>query len=347
VAESSWPTPDNGRTVDDASYEKLAIGYGPAAGVVGDFTSPQLVYGDSSGMQVKIAADRYAYVRGHTWWSGSTIFTQAIAANSSGSTRTDLIVLRLSRTTWNVNLTVIQGTPGSGAPAPVQSLTTTGSFDLPLATVTVASGASTIAAGNVTYVGMHLTPDGSGLRAPSYASLSYAPLKTEGQLVNVADGNIYRYHNTAWIQQNPIYVKKPGATSRTNQTTAVADPDLTVTLPANQQYVFFADLVYSGAVDMKGGFVVPTNGMWYGTIRAQGTPVTNTAGSIVTDAQTNGSFTYTFGNLGTGTNLTAFCFGMVLSGDGGTFSFAWAQTSSSGTANTVRGNSIMCFIPVS
>jgi hypothetical protein len=349
VAESSWPSPDNGRTIDDASYEKLAIGYGAAAGVIGDFTNPQLVYGDASGMQVKIAADRYAIVRGHTWWSGSTIFTQAIAANSSGSTRTDLIVLRLSRTTWNVNLTVIQGTPGSGVPTSLQDLSTTGSYDLPLATVTVASGASSISAANVTYVGMHLTPDGSGLRSPSYAALSYVAQKTEGQVVDVADGNIYRYHNSAWGQVNTIWVRKITGTARTSTTTVTIDPDMKVTLPPNQTYIFMANLVYSSgaSIDMRGGFAVPNNGLWYGTIRAQGPGASSAIGPIVTDAQTNGSFAYGFGGAGTGLNLTGFVFGIALSGDGGTFSFNWAQSTSSSTATTLRGNSLMVFIPIS
>jgi hypothetical protein len=198
VAESSWPSPSNGRVIDDSSYEKVALSYGPDGGIVGDFTSPQLVSGDSSGMQVKVAADRYALVRGHEWWSGSTIFTKAIGANASGSTRTDLVVLRLSRTTWDVTVTVIAGTPGSGAPAPVQNLGTTGSFDLPLATVTVASGASTVSAGNVTYVAPHLTPDGSGYRTPTVASLAYIPNKMAGMNVTLPDGSTYRYHASAW-----------------------------------------------------------------------------------------------------------------------------------------------------
>lgn len=198
MAESSWPSPDNSRVVDDASYEKLAFSYGPAAGVVGDFTSPQLVYGDSSGMQVKVGADRYALVRGHEWWSGSTIFTLAIGSNSSGQTRTDLVVLRLSRTTWDVNAIVIAGTPGSGAPSPVQGVGTTGSFDLPIATVTVASGAATVSAANVTYVAPHLGSDGSGYWSPTVAALAYIPIKVAGMDVKLPDGSTFRYHGGAW-----------------------------------------------------------------------------------------------------------------------------------------------------
>ncbi len=199
MAESSWPSPSNGRVVDDAQYEKLGLSFGPNAGVVGDFTSPQLVYGDSTGMQVKVAADRYALVRGHEWWSGASIFTKSIGANSSGSTRTDLVVLRLSRTTWDVTCVVVAGTPGAGAPAATQNAGTTGSWDLPLATVTVVNNASTISAANVTYVGAHLTTDGAGYRVPSVAALAYVPDKYAGMQAVLSDGTAYRYESSVWV----------------------------------------------------------------------------------------------------------------------------------------------------
>jgi hypothetical protein len=199
VAESSWPSPSNSRLVGDDQYEKVALSYGPTGGVVGGFTSPQLVYGDSTGMQVKVAADRYALVRGHEWWSGSTIFTAAIGANASGSTRIDLVVLRLSRTTWDVNLTVIAGTPGSGAPSPVQNVGTTGSFDLPLALVTVASGASTVSAANVNYIATHLLADGGGYLVPSAAALAYVPVPGVGQQATTTDGFRYAHDGSSFL----------------------------------------------------------------------------------------------------------------------------------------------------
>lgn len=198
MAESSWPSPSNGRVVDDAGWEKMGIHLGPSGGVYGDFTSPQLIYGDSSGRQVKIAADRYALVRGHIWYSGSSIVTKSIGANSSGSTRIDLVVLRLSRTTWDVTCEVVAGTPGGGAPAPTQNTGTTGTFELPLATVTVANGASSISAANVTYVGPHLNGDGS-LLVPSVAALAYVPSPLAGQRATVTGSNIARaYTGSAW-----------------------------------------------------------------------------------------------------------------------------------------------------
>lgn len=171
---------------------------GPYAGVMGDFTSPQLIYGDSSGRQIKVAADRYALVRGHIWWSGSSIVTVPIAANSSGSTRIDLIVLRLSRTTWDVTLTVIQGTPGAGNPSGTQNTGTTGVWDLSLALVTVTNGAATITAGNVQYIGPHLDPAGGRVRVPS-ASYPWATspwgVVLGGELLD-ATGAIVRWNGS-------------------------------------------------------------------------------------------------------------------------------------------------------
>lgn len=193
MAESSWPSPSNGRVVDDVQFEKFGISLGPYNGVHGDFTSPQMIYGDSSGRQFKVAADRYALVRGHVWWSGSSIITVPIAANASGSTRVDLVVLRLSRTTWDVNLTVIQGTPGAGAPTSQTQGGTTGAWDLTLALVTVASGASTISAGNVQYVAAHLDPGGGRLRVPS-ATYPWSVWSTfPGSEVLDANGTLIRW----------------------------------------------------------------------------------------------------------------------------------------------------------
>lgn len=217
MAESSWPSPSNGRVVDDPSFEKLGIQLGPSGGVYGDYTNPQLVYADSTGLQVKIGADRYALVRGHVWWSGSSIFTKTIASNSSGSTRIDLVVLRLSRTTWDVNVAIVQGTPGAGAPSSTKDLGTTGVWELVLAQVTVASGASTITAGNVNYVATHLGTNGQ-MRAPSVAALTYVPQPFSGMTVAMdasADNYTRNAANNAWVLSDQI-----GATSFTPSLTA-------------------------------------------------------------------------------------------------------------------------------
>lgn len=252
MAESSWPSPANGRVVDDVQYEKLGLGLGPVAGVVGAFTSPQLVYGDSSGMQIKVAADRYAHVSGHAWWSGSSIFTKAIGSNASGSTRTDLVVARLSRTTWDVTTVVIPGTPGAGAPAPTQNTGTTGSYDLPLATVTVASGAATISAGNVTYVASHLMSDGSGLAVPSTAALTHVPAKFTGMRVyDAGTRQLVMYDGSAW-QSTGVADRGYYPSQQWNDSTTIAPISSTTYIP--------------GSPVVGGTFVAPPSGAVWATI---------------------------------------------------------------------------------
>lgn len=65
-----------------------------------------------------------------------------IAANASGSTRIDIIVLESDYTAQTVRIDVVQGTPGAGLPALTQSAGTI--WQIPLAYLTLASGYVTI-----------------------------------------------------------------------------------------------------------------------------------------------------------------------------------------------------------
>jgi hypothetical protein len=285
VAESSWPSPSNGRVVDDTQYEKLGITTGPSAGVYGDYTSPQLVYGDSSGLQVKVAADRYALVRGHVWWSGSTILTKAIASNSSGSTRVDLVVLQLSRTTWDVTVTIVQGTPGAGAPAATLNTGTTGVFQLVLAQVSVANSASTITAGNVTYVATHIGPGGQ-LRVPSATALASVPLPHPGmQAVLDTTADIYTRNaaNSAWVigQQVAMTSFTPTLTA------ATTNPALGTGGSVTAEYAIFNGKL----CNFRGAFLFGSSGATFGLgqylvnlpvqANALGSSTVNSVGSIL------------------------------------------------------------------
>lgn len=157
MAESSWPSPTyNTGAVTNAEYERLHTHEG--AGLLGYYGDTPLIFADSSGLLIKVRADRRAYIRGYTWYSGTGDVSVAISSNASGSTRVDRIVLRLDRSTWNVRIAVITGTPGGGAPAWTQSLGTSGLFEISLALVTVVNGASTIAAADVVFHGMFYAP---------------------------------------------------------------------------------------------------------------------------------------------------------------------------------------------
>lgn len=145
MAEFSYPSPShNSRAVDEAEYENITRSQG--VGLYGVPADPVLIFGDSSGMQVKVRADRSGRIRGFTWESGSSTFTKAIGANGAGSARIDLVVLRLTRATWNVTVEVVAGTAGNPAPVPTIDGT---KYEIPLAEVTVPPAAATITAANV------------------------------------------------------------------------------------------------------------------------------------------------------------------------------------------------------
>ncbi|MDX3405163.1 tail fiber domain-containing protein [Streptomyces sp. ME02-6977A] len=140
---SSYPF--DGQAVSEGQYSylfrELASHSGIADAVGGTGFN---VYGDSSGMQVKVNAG-FAIVRGHAVQSTATE-TVTIAA-ASAATRYDRVVLRLDPTANKISIAVVQGTSGGGVPALTQ--TDTGIYEFPLATVTVPIGSATVSAGNV------------------------------------------------------------------------------------------------------------------------------------------------------------------------------------------------------
>lgn len=156
MAEYTWPSPGyNSRAVTDREYEELVSAYA-GDGLVGDTADSAPIYADGSGMLVKVRANKRALVRAHMWASGTTDYTKTVTANASGALRQDLVVLRLTRATWAVTVEVKAGTPGAGLPALQQDLANSGFFEIPIAVVQVASGAASIAAGDVTPVGWYL-----------------------------------------------------------------------------------------------------------------------------------------------------------------------------------------------
>jgi hypothetical protein len=144
VAQQSWPSPaHNSRAVTDSEYEVLTA-RSVYSGVVGH---PQdaAVVSAGTGLTVVVRNNVYGNVRGFAWYSGTTDETLPIAANSSGSTRIDRVVLRLDRSNWTVRPAVKPGTPGSGTPP---SLTTdgigVGVYEITLARVIVPTGATSV-----------------------------------------------------------------------------------------------------------------------------------------------------------------------------------------------------------
>ncbi len=167
MSDDSWPSPAHSSgAVTTAEYEQKFAPVLPE-GIVGLHSDTAAVYGDSSGRQVKVRANRWGMVRGFEWYSGTVDFTVAIAANSSGSTRIDRIVLRIDRgDNFKVRVAVRQGTAGAGLPALVQnvgsSYLNSGTYEIALAHVTVVNGASSISASDVVYVAPLIQSNNSG-----------------------------------------------------------------------------------------------------------------------------------------------------------------------------------------
>lgn len=81
-----------------------------------------------------------------SYWGQTTNWLQlGVAANSSGSTRYDLVVARVDWVLNKVMVEIVQGTSG-GPPAPTRD---TSKWEIPLAVIVVANGAVTISAANI------------------------------------------------------------------------------------------------------------------------------------------------------------------------------------------------------
>lgn len=190
MASSTWPdgTP---RTVDDNEYELLGSAWS-TDGIVGSSSDAPIVYADSSGMLVKVRAQKNAVVHGHGWYSGTTDITKTISANASGQPRIDLVVLGLDRATQLVTEYVKTGTPAANPQPPtlLRDPIGTGKWEIPLARVTVASGAATIGPGSVNVVAPYVGP--GHLIMPSRDSLDQIWTPTPGTTAVVGD-DLYLY----------------------------------------------------------------------------------------------------------------------------------------------------------
>lgn len=161
MAETSYPSPNhNSRNVTDGEYETISAFNGDG---VHALPSDGAVVVAGTGMQVLVKAGTVATVRGHAWEAGPTDVALTVSANSSGSTRYDVVVLRLDRSTWDVTAQIVEGTPGSGYPSLSADTGDTGAYDVSLALLTVPSGASVPTVSRATrYAPSGITPANSG-----------------------------------------------------------------------------------------------------------------------------------------------------------------------------------------
>lgn len=226
MAYDSWPSPaHNSGAVTEPEYESLLVPY-TGSGVYGTATDTAVVYGDSSGRQVKVRANKYGLIRGFFWTTGTSETIESIAANSSGSTRTDLVVMRLDRSTWTARPAIKQGTPGAGAPALTQTFGASGLYEMVLAVVTVTNGAATITAGNVVARDVYLErPPLAG----SYANMQALTGMMVGQEFRVYDSTSptvvsFWWNGTIWSPTQTVLCQLRQASGQVianNTTTAL------------------------------------------------------------------------------------------------------------------------------
>jgi hypothetical protein len=160
--------------VTDLEYEKMAARFSDN-GIYGTPDDPAVVTA-GVGLNVLIRAGVYGSVRGHAWASGTDGDTLPVAANTSGQTRIDRVVLRLTRSDWRVRAVVKQGTPGAGVPSLSQSTGDTGTFEIPLAEVRILNGAGSVTVTRKElYVGSRARPCTASTRnpAPMVSEINY------------------------------------------------------------------------------------------------------------------------------------------------------------------------------
>lgn len=203
MASTSWPNDTNSRQVTQVEYEGLVSGYAYDGFTNGVPTDSTPCYADgASGMVVKMRAGKTAEIRGHGYAVGDTDVSITVPANASGSTRIDRVVLELDRSgtgQWNVTEKLVQGTPGSGQPpALTQQATDTGKWQMPVAQVTVANGASAISPANVENESWYVSPTGmiTCTRIPQAL-----PVRFGLQVMESDTGRLFVGTNSAWKPQ--------------------------------------------------------------------------------------------------------------------------------------------------
>lgn len=146
MALSSYPF-ENTNTTED-QYTLLFRNF-VDSGIVGDYGDSQYaVTTDGSGLDVQVAAG-YAILRGHAVNNDGPV-TVTLDAADTANPRIDTIVLRLDPVANGINLVVLKGNPSATPTSPAYARTSTGLWDLPLASIQVAANALNVVTENIT-----------------------------------------------------------------------------------------------------------------------------------------------------------------------------------------------------
>jgi hypothetical protein len=115
-------------------------------GVIYEADANRLAVASPGGMFISVMPGE-AMVEGFHY-KNTAVKVLAIAANTSGATRIDRVVLRLNRIANSLTAEIVQGTPGAGTPGLTQ--VAGGVWELALATVTVANGTLAVTSAMIT-----------------------------------------------------------------------------------------------------------------------------------------------------------------------------------------------------
>lgn len=136
-----------GANVTEDTWRKMIIHAGKPSGVIRGYDNALLVFGDSSGLQVKVPTGQ-VWANGH-WGGVTSTKTVPLAAANTTNPRKDLVVARADFVNNLVVLDVVTGTP-AGSPVLPTVTQNSSIYEIALAEVAVAANATSIAAGNVT-----------------------------------------------------------------------------------------------------------------------------------------------------------------------------------------------------
>lgn len=161
MASKSYPRyAYNNGALTELEHERLVQAQAPD-GLLGNPTGPALVYADGAGvLTVRVRANQFGLFRGSLYDSGDVDIPLELEPNTSGATRLDLVVLRLTRSDYRIVEDLRTGVPGAGVPAPVMDLGATGVWEFPAAEVTVINGAVNLAPATVKNRAWYVGEDG-------------------------------------------------------------------------------------------------------------------------------------------------------------------------------------------
>lgn len=189
--------------VTDIEYGRLFREMAGGDGVVGSHGDTSLeVYGDSSGMNVKVRSGS-AVLRGYMFYSTDNPATVAVSAASAGN-RVDRVVLELNLSAPlipdRITLKVLAGTSGSSTP-PALTQTDTGIYQISLATVNVDASVSSIAAGKVSSTRTWLDQS-----VGQWASNALRPATPDKYKLgfNESIGGYEYWNGTAWVALSAV-----------------------------------------------------------------------------------------------------------------------------------------------